>query len=127
EGRGHLERIRILDRTGLIGAAGGNVAILAPGDDIASALSADGVNRDNMLRAEFTDAGIGVVESGGRLFATVVFAGVDGELDAPLPVTAERIAGLRSDLDERPAQFGWIPQSAVSGLRLSDAGGDRKS
>ncbi len=126
EGRDHLDRIRALDRTGLIGSAGGNVAILtgADADAAAASLSREGVDRDNVLRADFTDVGIGMAESGGRLFAVALFARVDGELDSPLPVTAGRIAQIGTDLDERMAPFAAIPQSPVSGLRLSSVDGD---
>jgi hypothetical protein len=117
EGRGHLDRIRALDRTGLIGSAGGNLAVLDAADAgaIRASLSRDGVDRENVLRGEFTDAGIGVAEAGGRVFAVAVFARLDGELVAPLPLGAERIASVRSDLD-------WEVYP-VAGLRLASADG----
>lgn len=123
EGRDHLDRIRTLDRTGLIGSVGGNVAIAADASALAPALTAMGVDRDNVLRQEFTDIGVGVTEADGRIFAVAVFARVDGELDAPLPVTAQRIASVSTNLDERMANFAAIPQSRVDGLRLSSADG----
>lgn len=118
EGRGHLDRIRALDRSGLIGAAGGNLAILSAGDasSIAASLSRAGVDQDNVLRGEFTDAGVGVAEAGGRIFAVAVFAHLDGELETPIPVDATRIASLRSDID-------WEVYP-VAGLRLASAQGE---
>lgn len=123
EGRDHLDRIRTLDRTGLIGAVGGNVAIAGAAGDLLPALSAAGVDRDNVLREEFTDIGIGVTEADGRIFAVAVFARVDGELDTPLPATAQRVAAISADLDQPNAAFAAIPQSQVAGVRLSSADG----
>jgi hypothetical protein len=123
EGRDHLARMRTLDRTGLIGSAGGNVAIVGDPALLATALSAEGVDRDNVLRAEFTDIGLGVTEAGGRIFAVAVFARVDGELDAPLPLSAQRVASISTDLHDRVAAFDAVPQWQVAGLRLSGADG----
>jgi uncharacterized protein YkwD len=123
EGRDHLDRIRTLDRTGLIGAVGGNVAILEAGDDIAVQLSAEGVDRDNVLRQEFTDVGLAVAEADGRTFAVAVFARVDGELDAPLPVTSQRIASVRSDLDRESMPMAGLRLSSVDGAVLAHSPG----
>jgi uncharacterized protein YkwD len=108
EGRGHLERVRMLDRTVLIGAAGANIAIvdgtgLSPAD-VFAALSRDPVNASNMTRSAFTHTGVGIAEAGGRTYVVQLFARVDGQLDAPLPVYASGKQSIRATFEEKGLQ-----------------------
>lgn len=106
-GRGHLDRLRLLDRTALIGEAGGIVAVLpAAGTDageIYRALMSDPVNAANLLREGFSDQGVAVIEQDGRLIVVQVLARLEGELEAPLPL---RLAG-NADLSADIREAGW--------------------
>ncbi|MEM1105132.1 MAG: CAP domain-containing protein [Pseudomonadota bacterium] len=90
EGLTHLDRLRRLDRSALFSATGGNIVILAPGTsavDAFAALISDPVNAENLRRDAFTDSGVGVAKaSDGRVIVVQVFARMDGELEAPLPL-----------------------------------------
>lgn len=90
EGRGHMHRLRTLDRSVLIGSAGANIAAggLDSGPDAFNALTADPVNRDNLSRDAFSHVGVGAAEAeNGTVYVVQLFAQIDGELDAPLPAT----------------------------------------
>ncbi len=123
EGRSHPYRIRLLDRRVLVGATGANITILpAVGTDAAAiyaALSADMVNLRNMSRDSFTDTGIGVVEADGRIYVVQVFAQVDGELDAPLPLTIQPGADLGAVFAESGLVFDGWELSGPDGERLA--------
>lgn len=90
EGRGHLYRMRLLDRTSLIASSGANIVVVpADGADAAEifrTIASDEINAENMVRDGFTDFGIGVAEAGGMLYVVQVFARVDGELSEGLPL-----------------------------------------
>lgn len=90
EGRSHLERVRMLDRSVLIGAAGANIAIIEgtqhDAGAVFDALRRDPVNASNMTRSAFTHTGVGIAEANGRTYIVQLFARVDGRLEAPLPV-----------------------------------------
>lgn len=108
EGRGHLDRVRMLDRTVLIGAAGANIAIvegtgLAP-DDVFEALRRDPVNATNMTRSAFTHTGVGIAEANGRTYVVQLFARVDGQLDAPLPIYTSGKQNIRATFAEKGLQ-----------------------
>jgi len=108
EGRGHLERVRMLDRKVLIGAAGANIAIvdgtgLSP-TDLFDALRRDPVNASNMTRGAFTHTGVGIAEAGGRTYVVQLFARVDGHLEAPLPVHASGKQSVRATFEEKGIQ-----------------------
>lgn len=105
DGRGHLERVRMLDRRVLIGAAGANIAIvegtgLSP-TDLFDALRRDPVNASNMTRSAFTHTGVGIAQANGRTYVVQLFARVDGYLDAPLPVYASGKQSVRASFEEK--------------------------
>lgn len=116
EGRRHDHRIRMLDRTLLFGASGGNVVVIAAGADPITAYNAivgDEVNRANIERTDFTHTGVGVAEADGRLYIVQLFVQGDGELSEPLAVTLPRIAPIRAEFsDARFEQTGWHLQDA---------------
>lgn len=91
EGRGHLYRMRLLDRTSLIASTGANIVVVpADGADAAEifrTIASDEINAENMVRDGFTDFGVGVAEANGMLYVVQVFARVDGELSQGLPLT----------------------------------------
>lgn len=105
EGRGHLERVRVLDRTVLIGAAGANIAIVEGSGlssaDLFDALRRDPVNASNMTRSAFTHTGVGIAEANGRTYVVQLFARVDGHLEAPLPVYASGKQSVRATFEEK--------------------------
>lgn len=108
EGRGHLERVRMLDRSVLIGAAGANIAIvegtgLDPAD-LFEALRRDPVNATNMTRSAFTHTGVGIAEAQGRTYIVQLFARVDGQLEAPLPVYVSGKHNISATFEEAGLQ-----------------------
>jgi uncharacterized protein YkwD len=111
EGRGHLERVRMLDRSVLIGAAGANIAILEGEGDaeaVFNALRADPVNASNMTRDAFTHTGIGIAKANGRTYIVQLFARVDGHLESPLPIQVSGPADIKATFDEKGVQpVGW--------------------
>ncbi|MFT5776933.1 MAG: hypothetical protein ACI9NG_002912 [Hyphomonas sp.] len=107
EGRSHLERVRMIDRTVLIGAAGANIAIVEGEHDAADlfgALRHDPVNADNMTRSAFTHTGIGVATGNGRTYIVQLFARVDGQLQAPLPVHISGNENIRATFEDKGLQ-----------------------
>lgn len=111
EGRGHMHRVRTLDRSVLIGAAGANIAVggLDNGPDAFNALIADTVNRDNLSRDIFSHVGVGAAEAeDGTIYVVQLFAQIDGELKAPLPVASTQTADLRASfVDSGFEHVGW--------------------
>ncbi|MEO0722769.1 MAG: CAP domain-containing protein [Pseudomonadota bacterium] len=119
EGRGHLHRVRMLDRSLLVGAAGANVAALKTNDasTVFTALTSDLQNMENLTRGMFSHMGVGVAEgSDGLLYVAQVFVQVDGELNAPLPNALPPIA----DIQARFVEAGFRPV----GWALEDRNGD---
>ncbi len=108
EGRSHLERVRMLDRTVLIGAAGANIAIVeGTGHDagaVFDALRRDPVNASNMTRSAFTHTGVGIAEANGRTYVVQLFARIDGQLEAPLPVYLTGTHNIRARFEEKGLQ-----------------------
>ncbi len=101
EGRNHLDRLRALDRTLLVGATGANVAVVPKSYgpiDAFNALIEDEVNRENLTRSSFTHAGVGVAEGPDALYLVQVFAQVDGELETPLPLRLPALASVKAEL-----------------------------
>lgn len=118
EGRHHLDRLRALDRTLLVGATGANVAAVPKNlDPIAAfnALIADPINLENLTRASFTHAGVGVAEGEDAFYLVQVFAQVDGELETPLPLRLPALASVKADL--------LNPQFETEAWRLEAADG----
>ncbi|HPE48268.1 MAG TPA: CAP domain-containing protein [Hyphomonas sp.] len=100
EGRSHVDRVRLLDRTSLFGDFGANVTIVparATAKEIELALLADKSNAENVLRRDFNRVGVGAVEKDGKLYVVQLFAEQVGELSAPLParVTASQVVQVR--------------------------------
>lgn len=96
EGRGHVYRMRALDRQVLASATGANVVVLnakTSAGDIYDAIRSDEANRDNLDRDAFNATGLGIAEADGRIFVVQMLTTVDGELEAPLPL---QIAGATS-------------------------------
>ncbi|WP_083910969.1 CAP domain-containing protein [Henriciella marina] len=120
EGRGHIYRMRALDRQVLASATGANVAVLdadASVSDIYAAISGDSANRENLVHGGFTDTGLGIAEANGRLYVVQMLTTVDGELETPLPL---QIAGATS-FSPRVNQDYF----RTAGWSLSDASGNR--
>lgn len=120
EGRTHLDRIRLLDRTGLYGEAGGNIAIV--GIDKAAAIderiSADEVNYANLTRPGFSHAGVGVVEAEDRLYAVELFARLDGELSEPLPYKVTRLDNIHPRFVDDSFALERVSLESTGGKRL---------
>lgn len=82
-----FDKVRISDRSALIGSFGSSLAVLDAGAtaaDIHGAIQSDAGNAEN-LRRGFTHAGMGTYESGGKVFVVQLYARIDGELAQPLP------------------------------------------
>lgn len=87
EGRSHLDRVRMLDRTSLLGAFGANIAIIdesATAEQAHEALMGDATNRANLKRGEFNHTGIAAVRANGRIYLVQLFSGVDSQHEAPM-------------------------------------------
>ncbi len=123
EGRDHLHRIRAFDRTMLVGASGANVSVALSSADAAAIhneIKRDQLNRDNILRAGFTDVGIGVVEQAGQVYVVQVFATAEGDLDKALPVSATGTQSLSASLMSRDQQVvAWGLSDTASGAMLA--------
>lgn len=134
EGLNHLDRVRRLDRTVLIGASGANVTIVPAGTepvDAFNALVSDPVNAANLTRDAFTHAGVGVAESAdGQVYIVQVFAQVDGELAEPLAYALAASQPVAATfVDARFEQAGWrlsIPETGASARGFGDALGQRR-
>lgn len=120
EGRSHLDRIRLLDRTGLYGEAGGNIAIVGvdKAGSIDERISADEVNYANLTRPGFTHAGVGVVEAEGRLYAVELFARLDGELSEPLPYKVTRLDNIHPRFADDSFALERVSLESTGGKRL---------
>jgi len=136
-GRGHLERARTLDRTGLYASMGGNVTTLRSDNPrvIDRAIASESVNRDNIERQDFTHMGVGAAEANGRLYVVQLFARLDGELNREAPV---RIAGserLQPAFAQRSMRLEGVALSAEDGAVIavsrnplvSDPGGQARN
>ncbi len=120
EGRGHIYRMRALDRQVLASATGANVAVLdanASPAEIFEAVSADSANRQNLVHDGFTDTGLGIAKADGRLYVVQMLTTVDGELESPLPL---QVAGA-TNITPRVNQNYF----RTAGWNLSDAAGNR--
>ena len=128
EGRTHLDRVRMIDRSRLIGAFGANVVVVKAGQSaeaIQAVIEADAANTSNFTRGEFDHIGIGAVESNGMLYIVELFARVDGKLNAPLPAVAKPGMNLAAAFsDDKLEPVGWSVVSA-SGQTLMRGIGHR--
>lgn len=116
EGRSHMDRVRLLDRTILIGASGANVAVLngnATAEDILKAINADKANRANTQHDGFSHLGIGVAKANGKTYVVQLFAAVDGRLSTPLPLVVTSESDLTASFtDARLQPVGWRLETA---------------
>ena len=123
EGRDHLHRIRAFDRTMLVGGSGANVTVSLANDDakaVHEKVKMDAFNIDNMMRASFTDVGIGVVEEAGQYYVVQVFAAAEGDLNEAVPISVAGTAPLKAKLssgDQRMVAWGLV--DANSGEMLA--------
>jgi len=123
EGRDHLHRIRAFDRTMLVGASGSNVTVGRSADsaaDIHNKIKRDQLNQDNILRASFTDIGVGVVEEAGQYYVVQVFAAAEGDLETAIPLNATGAQPLNASLTGYDRQVvAWGLVDATSGEMLA--------
>ena len=116
EGRGHLDRVRLLDRQRLIGAFGANMAIVdetATAEEAYAALMADPANAANITRHAFDHMGVAAVKADGRIYLVQLFARVEGKLEAPVPAQMSGRTDLKAVFAESSAEpLGWSVVSA---------------
>lgn len=123
EGRSHLDRVRMIDRSRLISAFGANVVVLKAGqsaEDIQKVIMADLANASNLNRGEFDHMGVGAVEANGLIYVVELFARVDGTLDTPLPAVAmpgTNIAAAFSDDKLEPVGWSVVSPTGETLLR----------
>ncbi len=122
EGRGHVERLRALDRKLIFGATGANIVVVdakAGGDEIYNALIADEVNKENLVRGAFSHMGLGLAQSGDKLYVVQLFTRLEGELRDNLPLTLSAVAEVETQFsDPLLYQDGWTLQ-AGDGTRIA--------
>ncbi len=127
EGRGHLYRMRVIDRRMLASAAGANIVMAAhvePGEAFRE-LILDDQNRRNLMRDRFTHMGVGAAIVDGKAYIVQLFAEVDGELETPLPVELPRRADLEAEFaDAGLKPLGWRLE-AQDGRTLASGPGER--
>ena len=110
EGRSHLDRVRMVERSHLIGAFGANVVVVRaglPAEEIQKAILADVANASNFKRTEFDHMGIAAVEANGMLYIVELFARIDGTLDTPLPPVATPRTDIAANFSEKLEPVGW--------------------
>jgi len=111
EGRSHLDRVRLLDRSHLMGAFGANMAIVddsATAAEAYDALMADSANRTNLTREEFDHTGVAAVRANGRIYLVQLFSRVEGKLQAPVPTQMNGKTDLKAVFAESRAEpLGW--------------------
>ena len=127
EGRSHLDRVRMIDRTRLIGAFGANVVVVKaglPAEEIQKLILADAANASNFTRNAFDHMGVGLVEADGMLYIVELFARVDGVLETPLPAVASPGMKLAADFsDDKLEAVGWSVVSARGDTLMRGIGG----
>ncbi|MAA83504.1 MAG: hypothetical protein CMF03_04865 [Hyphomonas sp.] len=127
EGRSHLDRVRLLDRTHLMGAFGANMAIVddsATPEEAYRALMADPANKANLKRGEFDHTGVAAVRANGRIYLVQLFSRVEGTLQAPMPTQMNGKTDLKAVFAESRAEpLGWSVVS-TSGNVLAKGIGD---
>lgn len=124
EGRGHVYRMRALDRKVLVSATGANVVVLKAGasaDEIYSAIRADATNSANLSRDSFTDTGLGVAEKDGNLYVVQMLTRVEGELEQPLPLQFAGTTAFTPKLNEDMFRSASWTLTDASGRRLAGA------
>nr|WP_321441244.1 CAP domain-containing protein [uncultured Hyphomonas sp.] len=127
EGRTHLDRVRMMERSGLIGAFGANVVVVKAGtsaEDIQKVMMADKANAENFKRNAFDHMGVAAIEANGMVYVVELFARIDGRLDAPMPTVAAARAKLTADYSDKFEPVGWSVVSA-NGTTLMRGIGDK--
>ena len=120
EGRGHVYRMRALDRQVLASATGANVVILsadADAETIYETIRSDEANRENLARPGFTDTGLGIARKNGRTYVVQMLTTVDGELETPLPLALASATSFSPKVRE--------DMFRTAGWNLTDADGRR--
>ena len=120
EGRGHVYRMRALDRQVLASATGANVVVLsaeATAEEIYASIISDEVNAANLSRGGFNATGLGVAEADGRIYVVQMLTTVDGELETPLPL---QLAGATSVQPRVTEDY-----FRTAGWNLTDEAGNR--
>lgn len=120
EGRGHVYRMRAIDRQVLASATGANVVVLPEGADaeaIYETIRSDDANRENLARAGFTDTGLGIARAEGRTYVVQMLTTVDGELETPLPLALASATSFSPKVHE--------DMFRTAGWNLTDADGRR--
>lgn len=120
EGRGHVYRMRALDRQLLTGSTGSNVVVMAAdadSTDVFDMIISDAANRENLTHDTFTDTGIGVAEANGKIYVVQMLTTVDGELETPLPLSLASGTSLDPRIHDKMFR--------TAGWNLSDEGGQR--
>jgi uncharacterized protein YkwD len=115
EGRSHLDRVRMMERSALIGAFGANIVIVKAGtsvEDVQKVIMADEANAANLARDEFDHMGVAAVEANGVLYVVQLFARVDGQLNTPVPMVAAPRTNLAADYSDQFEPVGWSVVSA---------------
>ena len=130
EGFTSEHRVGLLARR-FVGAAGENIALQEGGNSRPSAADFMKLWREspghlaNMLRAEYTDVGFGVVAKGDRTIAGAVFGRTYAELRTPAPFHIGRGDGLAGVLDgAAPALSGYDLQAVQGGERIGPFRGE---
>ena len=115
EGRSHLDRVRMIERSALLGAFGANIVIVKAGataEDVQKVIMADELNAANITRDEFDHMGIAAVEANGVLYVVQLFARVDGQLKTPVPMAAAPRTNLAASYSDKFEPVGWSVVSA---------------
>lgn len=115
EGRTHLDRVRMVERSRLIGAFGANIVIVKAGasaEDVQKVIMADEANAANLERGEFDHMGVAAVEANGVLYVVQLFARIDGQLNTPVPMVAVPRTNLAADYNDQFEPVGWSVVSA---------------
>ncbi|MEQ9314870.1 MAG: CAP domain-containing protein [Henriciella sp.] len=103
EGRGHVYRMRAIDRKMLTGATGANVVVMAAdasSTEVFDMITSDPANRENLTRETFTDTGIGVARAGDTIYVVQMLTTVDGELDKPMPLSLADATSFQPNIRE---------------------------
>ncbi len=120
EGRGHVYRMRAIDRQVLASATGANVVVLDAGadaDTIFATIQSDEANRENLTRDRFNATGLGIAEGNGRIYVVQMLTTVDGELENPLPLALADATSFNPQINEGMFR--------TAGWNLSDEDGNR--
>lgn len=116
--RSHIQRIRLLDRTALIGASGANIAIVKSTDldTIFNTLIKNVDSRRNLLRPIFSHMGVGVAQDRtGDVYVAMLFLQINGELSNPFPTELNNVTRIRADFSHSKLRIvGWSMETAES-------------